>query len=674
MWLGLRHYLAVAHCSRSRSRWLSTEHPRIAVVGGGALGTLLTAKLAIPAPQPVVLVTDWAAHRRVIAAEGVRCDGAQVRNIHPLSYADLTGPAAPAPHSFDLVMVLTKSWNTDKALQAADLLVKKAASDRGTIVLIQNGVGYLEPLPQLTDIKKMNLIFGVTSIGALLRGSGAVQQTGTGATVLFDGSCHNEANHEALIRLLQRAGLDVSFEPHAEQAKQLVWRKLFVNAVINPLTAVTGVRNGELLTRPAHRRLLDALLAEYGQLAGELGTAIPLSVSASTLTAIVHDVLAKTAPNKSSMLCDIERGTATEYDEICTPLLQLATTTPHPMRLARSLGQLLQVMSSARVSAGEPAAVPSRSPLPPQVFTTIAGFREWRRLLAPGTSVGFVPTMGALHAGHLNLFRRAQAECDVVVGSIFVNPSQFAQHEDLSKYPRPFEQDIAALSQAQCADAVFAPVAAEMYPALSEQALTRGASLQDSFQPIMVVPFEIDRVSLEARSRPQFFRGVATVCTKLFNIVQPTQAFFGQKDAVQSILLRNLARDLNIPVDIVIVETTREPDGLAMSSRNVYLSPADRALAPIIYQSLHRVKDAFEHGERHVGALKGLLQSSLCQDPRVVFDYASIADNNTAAEWADEALLPTHADILISTAIKLGTTRLIDNIVIRAAPSASTSP
>ena len=219
-----------------------------------------------------------------------------------------------------------------------------------------------------------------------------------------------------------------------------------------------------------------------------------------------------------------------------------------------------------------------------QVLTTIAAVRAARPAFP---ALGLVPTMGFLHAGHMSLVARARVECGAAAVSIFVNPTQFAADEDLSRYPRDMPRDLGML-EAAGVDLVFAPEPAEVYP------------------PGYASRIEVGPVAepLEGARRPGHFAGVATVVAKLFNIVQPTRAYFGQKDAQQVAVIRRMARDLDMPLDVVVGATVREPDGLAMSSRNVYLSPAERAAAPVLYRALDGARALFARGERDAEALR----------------------------------------------------------------------
>ncbi len=260
----------------------------------------------------------------------------------------------------------------------------------------------------------------------------------------------------------------------------------------------------------------------------------------------------------------------------------------------------------------------------------------------PGQTWGFVPTMGALHEGHLSLVRCARAENSRVAASIYVNPTQFAPTEDLDAYPRQLERDLELL-RAEGVDLVFTPSDTEMYP--------------PGFQTYVSVE-NVTRV-LEGASRPTHFRGVATVVAKLFNIVQPTRAYFGQKDAQQTVVIRQMVRDLNFPVDVIVCPIVREPDGLAMSSRNQYLHGETRTAATVLYRALMAVQSAFEHGERNAETLRALMRDTIAAEKLARLDYVSVANPDTLQE------LDTIADsALCSLAVFFGKTRLIDNIIL----------
>lgn len=281
-----------------------------------------------------------------------------------------------------------------------------------------------------------------------------------------------------------------------------------------------------------------------------------------------------------------------------------------------------------------------------RVLHTIAEARAAREGLGV---VGLVPTMGFLHDGHLSLVERARAECAAVVATIFVNPTQFGPNEDLGRYPRDLPRDLALL-EAAGVDLVFAPEPPEIYP--------------EGFATSIQVGGVTD--VLEGASRPGHFAGVATVVAKLFNIVRPTRAYFGQKDAQQCVVIRKLVRDLDLPVEVIVTPTVREPDGLALSSRNSYLTPAERAAAPAIFRALSAARVMFEGGERDAETLRQRMTAIIAAEPSMRVDYVSVADPLTLKE-----LVTVDEAALASMAVRLGSTRLIDNLVLdEASPSA----
>ena len=258
--------------------------------------------------------------------------------------------------------------------------------------------------------------------------------------------------------------------------------------------------------------------------------------------------------------------------------------------------------------------------------------------------IGLVPTMGALHEGHLSLVRAAKVAADVVIVSIFVNPLQFGPTEDFSRYPRTLERDRDLLAK-EGVDLVFVPSVEEMY-----------RSREATF-----VNVEGLSERLDGKSRPGHFRGVATVVAKLFHIVEPDVAFFGQKDAAQVAIIRRMVSDLNLAVEIVVCPIVREADGLAMSSRNAYLDPSQRAQALVLYRSLMRVQEAFEAGERSARQLAAEGRAVFAEEPCVQLDYFEIVNPETL-----EAVEEVGGGALVAVAAYVGSTRLIDNVVLPA--------
>ena len=275
-----------------------------------------------------------------------------------------------------------------------------------------------------------------------------------------------------------------------------------------------------------------------------------------------------------------------------------------------------------------------------QLAKTVAELRELRR--QSSGSVGFVPTMGYLHEGHLALVRQARNENSTVVVSIFVNPAQFGPSEDLASYPRDLRRDLELLEEEKT-DLVFMPSDEEMYP------------------PLFSSWVDVEKVTerLEEASRPGFFRGVATVVAKLFNIVQPAKAYFGQKDAQQAIVIQRMVADLNMNLEIVVVPTVRENDGLAMSSRNVYLDSEERQAATILFKALTLAKELWQGREKDADRIRQQMTSLIQKEPLAKIDYVSIADASTLAE-----LKTVDRPALASLAIRIGKTRLIDNTIL----------
>eukprot|EP01129_Flabellula_baltica_P011685 TRINITY_DN5169_c0_g1_i1.p1 TRINITY_DN5169_c0_g1~~TRINITY_DN5169_c0_g1_i1.p1 ORF type:complete len:282 (+),score=40.21 TRINITY_DN5169_c0_g1_i1:26-871(+) len=277
------------------------------------------------------------------------------------------------------------------------------------------------------------------------------------------------------------------------------------------------------------------------------------------------------------------------------------------------------------------------------VHHTVASYRSARSKLYHSKKIGFVPTMGSLHEGHFSLVEQARQECDIVGISIFVNPKQFGPNEDFDAYPRTVESDLEKC-RAHQVDFAFVPSANEMYPT--------------GFSTGITVDFDNTR---EGKSRPGFFNGVSTVCCKLFNIIQPDKVFFGQKDAVQCMVIRKFTSDLNMPIEVVVCPTVREADGLAMSSRNQYLDARERGIAPVLSRALFTAENLYLGGEMRSEVLIDAVKDVLSEESDVHCDYISIDDSDTG--------LPVDViqdnGAVLSGALWLGKTRLIDNIILK---------
>lgn len=261
-----------------------------------------------------------------------------------------------------------------------------------------------------------------------------------------------------------------------------------------------------------------------------------------------------------------------------------------------------------------------------------------------GKSIGFVPTMGYFHQGHLSLMKAARRECDTVVISIFVNPTQFGPTEDFASYPRDVERD-KKMAEAVGVDYAFIPSVEEIYP--------------DGYSTYVDIEGSLTK-GLCAADRPGHFRGCATVVAKLFNIVQPDKAYFGQKDVQQAIMMKRMVDDLNIPVEIVVCPIVREKDGLAMSSRNVYLSPEERKAAPVLYKALRKAEEMVGAGERKAPAIRKTMEDIIRSEPLANIEYIAICDTTNLEEVEE-----IKDETLIALAAKFGKARLIDNTIIR---------
>ena len=273
-----------------------------------------------------------------------------------------------------------------------------------------------------------------------------------------------------------------------------------------------------------------------------------------------------------------------------------------------------------------------------KTISTIREFRKWRKGITG--SIGFVPTMGALHAGHLSLLEASIATCQNTIVSIYLNPAQFAPGEDLNRYPKTINTDIKKLSYFQV-DCVFLPNDSEMYPK------EFSTQIQENI---------LSRV-LEGNSRPGFFTGVTTIVAKLFNIIEPTHVFFGEKDAQQLRIVEKIISDLNYPIEVISCPIIREKNGLAMSSRNEYLNNAERIIAAIIQQALQEGKNLIKSGERNSKIIRNKIIHTISSEKLLRIDYVSVVNSKTFIEISDKI----EGDILVSVAVYLGEIRLIDN-------------
>ncbi len=386
----------------------------------------------------------------------------------------------------------------------------------------------------------------------------------------------------------------------------------------------------------------DEAASQHTELLGHLGYR-PVAVVRKTRTSwsLVREGLTVTV-----CLDDVEKLGRFAEVEVLGPEEQTAFAAEVLQRVAAQLG-LTEVEPRAYLTMYLQAYVATR-PRAPVVVATVA---ELRQALAEARrqrlTIGLVPTMGALHAGHRSLIKSARARNEFVVVSIFVNPTQFGPHEDLSRYPRPFDEDVR-----QCAevgvDLIFHPEPAVMYPP-GFRTFVEVTGLQDV---------------LEGASRPGHFRGVATVVLKLLNLVQPDRAYFGQKDAQQALIIQQMVRDLDVPVEIVVCPIVREPDGLALSSRNRYLEPDQRRQAGVLSQALDEARHLFLAGERSAARLAAALRSRIDSILGATLDYVAVVDASTLGP-IDQIDRP----VLLALAVRFGETRLIDNVLLNPVDS-----
>jgi pantoate--beta-alanine ligase len=619
---------------------------RLGIMGTGALASLFAARLSSVAE--VVMVGSWQAQIAAVQAHGLTLLEMNGRSAsHPLAITNDPHSVAPV----DVVLVLVKSYQT----QTAVTRIQPLLSPNGLVITLQNGLGNAEILRE--GLPTGHVSVGVTSLGATIVAPGVVRHAGEGPVHLAPPSTAHDL-FLPVVALLQQAGFAAEI---TENVDSLVWGKLAVNAGINPLTAVLNVPNGYLADHAEARAVMMAAAQETAVVAAAQAIQLPYADAGERVLAVAR----ATAPNRSSMLQDLDRGSRTEIDAICGAVVKIG----EKVGVETAVNQQLYTWVK-QLESGQP--ITNWCVKTPEQLVNLADFDSLKRFennlrnlrnlwikikeepmkvtgniqqirdirwQDPSLTWGLVPTMGYLHEGHLSLVRRALAENDSVMVTIYVNPTQFAPSEDLSAYPRDLERDLALL-QGVGAHVVFTPNDALMYP--------------KGFQSYVSVE-EVTKL-LEGASRPTHFRGVATIVAKLFNIAQPTRAYFGQKDYQQTAVLRQMVSDLNFNLEMVICPSVREADGLAMSSRNKNLSPEQRRAAPLLHQALMAGIAALQTGERDAQKIRQLVTQLMTVEPLARLDYFSVADPDTLLEldWVGEKAL-------LSTAVFFGNTRLIDN-------------
>jgi pantoate--beta-alanine ligase len=485
---------------------------RVSIYGTGCVGAILASRIA-PVVEVVQVLTRTKTQADNINRDGLVVISGGKQNIitNVKAYTRIDDMAGAG-----LGFVAVKQPEVEMILDSVN--------DQ-TVVSLQNGISYLE---------KAGLIQGLCYFGAARDGD-CFYENGVGEILL------ESAVDTRIMAAINARG------PETYQRERNT--KAIINSIINPLTAVLGIQNGLLLQLPGLDKTMKVLLGEANQ-------ALDMKVS----YAQVKRVIKSTAGNTSSMLLYINMGKTTELDWITKPMLNGGKSVGHGIlyNLVKAKEELGKSEKKAGVCHGdEKELLVLRDP---KVIN-----QKFRGLRGMGKTLGFVPTMGCLHVGHLSLAEASVRENDITAVSIYVNPTQFAEGEDLDTYPRQLEKDI-ALCKEVGVDYVL------VFDDLYDSGHCTWVSNQLS--------------SREEESRPHFFRGVLTVCTKLWNIVEPDRVYLGQKDGVQAMHLRNMTRDLHFQTEVRVCNTLREDNGLAMSSRNEYLSDAEREQAGVIYQAL----------------------------------------------------------------------------------------
>lgn len=610
----------------------------VCILGGGAMGSLLAAKLSTLNDVQVTMVTNLSEHANAIENQDrsikLRDTQGGVRYVR----VNVVQSIDDLHDTVDLAIVATKSSGTTTAARNCKQIVKRG----GCILSVQNGMAS-KTLADLLGRNEYVTLPCVTTHGATLVAPGQVHHAGFGDMQL---ALQDDVQNIMVVAdVLNRAGLNCNVSEPMQQ-DSILWRKLLMNAVVNPLTALLDVPNGGLRDISSCTPLIESIVAEVTAIATAKG--IVLSTDADPIQ-LVRDVIEKTANNTSSMRSDVRSGRETEVKDILGYLieqgLQVAVPTPVLSTLESMICSVTEKVTSSYASMHD--------------FTVVDTIDKMRSVRAEcakkGSVVGCVPTMGGLHDGHLSLVRQAKQASDIVVATVFINPKQFAAHEDLDKYPNSLARDIELLKEAG-ADIVFTPKADEMYP-------------EDFCTEVGLAG--IDSLS-EGKARPGFFKGVATVVSKLFNIIQPDIAVFGQKDFLQTVVIKKLVNDLAIPVEIRVGDTARETDGVAMSTRNQRLTPAQRQAAPELFKALSSARSMALSGTKSVAALKKVIIDDLSTVPEFSpVDYVSIASRTTGVELDEQEFHIAAGETVISAGVQMrddgcdgAPVRLIDNIVI----------
>lgn len=628
---------------------VNTAVERVLVVGAGAMGCTVAAALDAHGMR-VSIATQWTERKECLNGPGLTVEtvgGTFPRQLVCESFDRSADLPLPMQGSFDCVIVATKAGGV---AHVSEFAMSALAKD-GVILGIQNGSGSLLAFDGLVEAQSVD--GAVTSVGARSVSASCVKHTAMAGDDpnyirLLSKSPKGEAIRQGLkqgFAILAGAedAVTVEIVTNPTLALQAIWEKLAVNAVLNPICALYDVPNG-CLQEERFEDIRRSIAAEVDMVAAATGVTLPDGAEAAAVA-----VSKSTAGNICSMLMDVRRGLKTEIDFINGHIVSEAER----LGLQVPFNKQMQAMIHA-LHRPAPANQIAASSIP--VLTTV---KEMRHLRAGFKGrVGFVPTMGGLHEGHLSLIRAARASgCDHVVVSIFVNGSQFAAHEDFDKYPRAHDEDLRTLQEKAMVDAVFAPSAQDIYPHDP-----RGLTLRTRIEPLGVLS------EPEAQARPHFFGGVATICASLFNIVQPDVVVFGQKDALQCAVIQNLVEDLHMPIEVVVSDTVRTESGLAMSTRNKYLTQELLDCSPIIPAALKEGADALRKGVSPKEA-QALVHGMLSSEPMVSkIEYVSIADRRSGNDIVEPRVYSDGAEAVISLAVKMThddvEVRLIDNVAV----------
>lgn len=643
---------------------------RVLVVGAGAMGCTLAAALDA-AGMRVSVATAWAERRAHLMADGLTVEGVGCKLPRQFvcldSFDRSTDLPAHAIGTFDCVIVACKATGVADVSKFA----MSALSRDGIALGVQNGSGSLHAFDGLVSPQCVD--GAVTSVGARSTSASCVRHTVVaGDAPNYFRILSKSPKADALRLKIEQgfavlAGTDeavaVEVVTNPTLALQAVWAKLAVSAVLNPICTLFDVPNGALL-EDRFQEMRRGIAAEVDAVAAASGVTIPGGAESAALA-----VAASTAANFCSMLVDVRRGLKTEVDFINGFIVNEGEKLGLQMPMNRQIRAMVDALDRPelmpetetttalpRVNGLRIASKDKMSTAAIPVLTTVDDMRMVRRKFQG--RVGFVPTMGGLHDGHLKLIEAARAHgCDHVVVSIFVNGSQFAAHEDFDRYPRRHEEDLQTLREKCPVDAVFAPMPHEIYPHDP-----RGLNLRTRIEPVDI------SAEPEALARPHFFGGVATICASLFNIVQPDVVVFGQKDALQCSVIQNLVEDLHMPIEVVVLDTVRATSGLAMSTRNKYLTDELRTRATLIPKALAEGADMLRKG-RSVEASQCWIQHQFLDEPLVSeVEYVTIADRRSGREISDRKLCPEGAQAVISCAVKMKhddvEVRLIDNVCV----------